>query len=263
MRQKRKNERNTRRWYSPVMLDLARAYAETQRSVADFVRSLPQEQLQQKVPASPDWSVQDVVAHVAGLAGDVAYDRAPPDLDVVRSLTDSAQAELRDAMTKKQVASRRGRSMGEILDEWTEALSDLIPMISGERPFPRAAPFIDAALVTDLATHNQDIRNGVGVPGDRDSEGVSVAFVAYASALGLRVATNGIPALRLRYDGKERKLGDGELGATVTASRYELYRALAGRRSREQILQLEWEGDPDPYVDLIPAYGPRSDSLEE
>ena len=245
------------------MLDLARAYADTQRRVAEFVRSLPEEQLQQKVPASPNWGVQDVVAHVAGLAGDVAYDRAPPELDVVRSLTDSAQAELRDRMTEKQVASRRGHSLDEILDEWTKALADLIPMIRGERPFPRAAPFIDAALVTDLATHNQDIRNGVGVPGDRDSEGVSVAFVGYSAAFGLRVAQNGLPALRLEYDGKERIAGEGEPGATLTADRYELYRALAGRRSRDQIRQLNWDGDPEPYVDLIPAYGPRTDPLEE
>ncbi len=245
------------------MLDLARAYEETQRSVAEFVHGLPAEQLDWKVPASPDWSVQDVVAHVAGLAGDVAYDRAPTELDVVRSLTDSAQAELRDAMTEKQVTSRRGRSLDEILDEWTDALKDLIPMIRGERPFPRAVPFIDAALVTDLATHNQDIRNAVGAPGDRDSEGVSVAFVGYSAAFGLRVAQNGLPALRLRYDGTERIAGQGEPGATLTADRYELYRALAGRRSREQILKLSWEGDPNPYVDLIPAYGPRTDPLEE
>ena len=245
------------------MLDLARAYQDTQRSVAEFVRSLSQEQLQQNVPASPVWSVQDVVAHVAGLAGDVAYDRAPPDLDVVRALTDSAQAELRDSMTEKQVTSRRGRSLDEVLDEWNGALEDLIPMIRGERPFPRSVPFIDAALVTDVATHNQDIRNGVGSPGDRDTEGVSVALVSYVSALGLRLLMSGVPALRLRYDGKERVVGDGEPGATVSADRYELYRALAGRRSRDQILRLDWDGDPEPYVDLMPAYGPRSDPLEE
>ena len=245
------------------MLDLARAYGDTQRNLSRFVRELSEEQRRLKVAASPDWSVQDVVAHVAGLAGDVAYDRAPPDLDVVRSLTDSAQAELRDAMTEKQVASRRGRSLEEILDEWTKALEDLIPMIRGERPFPRSVPFIDAALVSDVATHNQDIRNGVGAPGDRESEGVSVAFVAYAASLGLRLAMNGVPALRLKYDGKERIAGEGEPAATVAADRYELYRALAGRRSRDQILKLDWEGDPKPYVDLIPAYGPRSDSLEE
>ncbi|MDP8956987.1 MAG: hypothetical protein M3N24_08525, partial [Actinomycetota bacterium] len=120
-----------------------------------------------------------------------------------------------------------------------------------------------AALVTDLATHNQDIRNAVGVPGDRDSEGVSVAFVGYAATLGLRVTQNGLPALRLKYDGKERLAGDGDPATTLTADRYELYRALAGRRSRDQILRLHWVGDPKPYVDLIPAYGPRVDPLEE
>lgn len=251
------------RCYSPAMLDLAKAYEETQQSVAGFIRGLSPDQLKHKVPASPAWSVQDVVAHVAGLAGDVAYDRAPTELDVVRALTDSAQAELRDQMTDKQVSSRRGRSVDELLGEWTTALQDLIPMIGGKRPFPRAVPFVDAALVTDLATHNQDVRNALGIPGDRDSQGVSVAFVGYAGALGLRIAMNRLPALRLQYDGKERVVGEGEPAATATADRYELYRALAGRRSRDQILNLNWEGDPEPYVDLIPAYGPRSDPLEE
>ncbi len=202
------------------MLDLGRAYEETQRSVSAFVRGLSEGQLRQEVPASPAWTVQDVIAHVAGLAGDVAHDRTPPELDVVRSLTDSAQAELRDSMTAEQVASRRGRSLDEVLEEWDRALNDLLPMIRGERPFPRPVPFVDAALVTDLATHNQDIRNGVGEPGDRDSEAVSVAFVGYAAAFGLRVSLNKLPALRLKYDDKERLAGDGEPAATVTADRY-------------------------------------------
>jgi hypothetical protein len=181
----------------------------------------------------------------------------------VRALTDSAHADRRDAMTEDQVSSRRGQPLEEILEEWTKAMEDLVPMIRGDTPFPRAVPFVDAALVTDLATHNQDIRNGTGEPGDRDSAGVGVAFVGYSAALGLRLAMNGVPALRLKYDGKERPVGEGEPGAMVTADRYELYRALSGRRSREQILDLKWEGDPEPYVDLIPAYGPRPDSLEE
>ena len=245
------------------MLDLAEAYEETQRSVADFVRGLSDEQLGLRVPASPAWSVQDVVAHVTGVAADVAYGRIPPDLDLVRALTDSTQAGRRDELTENQVASRRGRGLDQVLDEWDQALEEVLPMIRGERPFPRPLPFVDAAVVTDLATHNQDIRNAVGVRGDRDSAGVSIAFVGYAATFGLRIATNGLPAVRLRYDGKERVVGEGEPGATVTADRYELYRALAGRRSRDQILSLQWDGDPVPYVDLIPAYGPRSDSLHE
>ena len=79
----------------------------------------------------------------------------------------------------------------------------------------------------------------------------------------MKLAAAGLPPLRLRYGGKERIIGDGEPAAIVSADRYELVRALSGRRSRDQILAYEWEGDPWPYVDLIPAYGPRTDALVE
>jgi hypothetical protein len=136
-------------------------------------------------------------------------------------------------------------------------------MIRRERPWPRVVPFVDAIVVTDLAVHAQDVRNAVGRPGDRQSPGVSVGLVGYAAALGMRLDAAGLLALRLRYDGKERVAGQGEPGATLTADRYELFRALSGRRSREQILALDWEGDAERYADLLPAYGPREDAVIE
>jgi hypothetical protein len=60
----------------------------------------------------------------------------------------------------------------------------------------------------------------------------------------------------LAYDGKERRLGEGPEGATLTADRHELVRVLAGRRTREQILELAWDGDPAPFVDVLSEYGP-------
>jgi hypothetical protein len=107
------------------------------------------------------------------------------------------------------------------------------------------------------------VRGALGVPGDRDSAGVSVAFVGYATTLGFKLAANGVAALRLRYGDRERLVGDGEPAASLSGDRYELFRALAGRRSRDQILAMGWEGDPAAYVDLIPAYGPRVDALLE
>jgi hypothetical protein len=118
-------------------------------------------------------------------------------------------------------------------------------------------------LVTDVASHAQDVRGALRTPGDRDSLGVSVAFTSYAGGLHLRLAGSGIPALRIAYGAKERVLGDGEPVTTVTAERWELYRAMGGRRSRRQILAYDWKGDPEPYLPLIPAYGERTDDLEE
>jgi hypothetical protein len=38
---------------------------------------------------------------------------------------------------------------------------------------------------------------------------------------------------------------------------------LAGRRSRAQIEALDWTGEPDAYLSLLPAYGERADDLNE
>jgi hypothetical protein len=117
--------------------------------------------------------------------------------------------------------------------------------------------------VTDLAVHAQDVRGALGVPGDRDSAGVSVSLASYAAALGLRLAINGLPPLRIRYGAKERVAGQGDPGATWEGDRFEIVRALSGRRSRDQILAMTWTGDPTPYAPLIPAYGPRTDPIVE
>lgn len=238
------------------MLDLAAAYAETQQALVKLTESLPEKTLATIVPATPEWSVKDVVAHVTGVAADVAGGRIPPELDLVASLSDPKQAARRDELTAQQVASRRDHSIGEIVAEWNACLDDVLAMIRGEKPFPHFVPFADAILVTDLAVHAQDVRNTIGRPGDRDSAGVGIALASYAGALMLRLAQNGLPPLRLRYDGKERSVGEGEPGATLSGDRYEIFRALAARRTVEQVLAMDWEGDPTPYIEVLPAYDP-------
>jgi len=245
------------------MLDLAAAYEETQQHLADLVRDLPGTALAMMVPASPAWSVKDVVAHVTGVAVDAAAGRIPPDVDLVLSLSDPEQAARREVLTAGQVEERRDRGIDEILDEWTSSLDSLLPMIRGEQPFPRPVPFGDAIVLTDLAVHAQDVRGALGRPGDRDSAGVRVALASYAGALALRLAMRGLPPLRLRYAGKERLVGEGEPAATLSGERFQIFRALAGRRSAAQMLAMDWEGDPTPYVELIPAYGPPEAPLVE
>ena len=245
------------------MLDLATTYEETQRTLADLAGSLGDEDLSSSVPGSPEWSVKDVVAHVTGIAVDISKGSIPPELDIVRALSDPEQAAIRDEMTARQVAARRDLSLVDILGEWREAMPALLSMIRGERPFPQPVPFADAVVVTDLGVHTQDVRGALGRPGDRDAAAVGVGLAAYAVALGFKLAAAGLPPLRLRYGDRERVAGEGEPRATVSADRFEIFRALAGRRSRDQILAMEWQGDPEPYLDLIPAYGPRADAVIE
>jgi hypothetical protein len=89
------------------------------------------------------------------------------------------------------------------------------------------------------------------------------SLAGYCFGVDYRLRALGLPALELRYDGKERTLGEGPPAASVTAERWELLRVLAGRRSRDQIAALDWSGDPAPYLPLLPAYGERADALVE
>jgi hypothetical protein len=90
-----------------------------------------------------------------------------------------------------------------------------------------------------------------------------VALAGYCFGVDYRVRALDLPAMTLRYDGKERTLGEGPVAAVVTADRWELLRMLAGRRSRAPIMHLDWTGDPEPYLALVPAYGEREEALIE
>jgi uncharacterized protein (TIGR03083 family) len=154
-------------------------------------------------------------------------------------------------------------SLEEILADWEADVPAMLEALRGQRPFPLPYPGQDYVAVVDLAMHAQDVRNLVGRPGDRDSAGVAVALPTFGFVLGQRITEVGLPALELRYDGKSRVYGEGEPGASITASRYELTRALANRRSTAQIRAYDWTGDPEPYLPIIPAYNARDDDIVE
>ena len=245
-------------------IDRLAAYEETKRSLDAFVRDLDPRDLETTVPACPDWSVKDALAHVVAEAGIAVTGSLPPDLDLVQALRDQEHAAKREAMNAREVAARRERTVEELLAEWDALAEELRPMLRGEKPFPYPFPFVDSIVVMDVALHNQDIRNAVGRPGDRDTDAVRLGMSAYAVGADNKIKLSGLPPLRLRYDGREKVIGgDAEPAATVAADRYELYRALASRRSPDQIRAMDWDGDPEPYLAVIPMYGERDEPLDE
>ncbi|MDP9341548.1 MAG: maleylpyruvate isomerase family mycothiol-dependent enzyme [Actinomycetota bacterium] len=245
------------------MIDLAAAYSETHEHLVEVLRGLPEDMLARTVEATPDWDVRDAIAHVTAEAHIAATGDAQPDLNLLESLRDQEQADRRDAWNAREVQSRRGRPLDAVLEEWAGLAGRLAPMLRGEEPFPYEHPFLGAIVVTDLAMHTQDVRTTVGVPGDRESAGVGVALAAFSYSLDMRLRALGVLGLRVRYGEKVRVLGEEPVGATVTADRFDLVRALAGRRSSAQIRAMQWEGDPEPYVPVIPAYGERDDDIIE
>jgi 2-polyprenyl-6-methoxyphenol hydroxylase-like FAD-dependent oxidoreductase len=73
----------------------------------------------------------------------------------------------------------------------------------------------------------------------------------------------GRPALRLRAGGRDWVEGAGPPAAVLEAAPFELFRALSGRRSAGQVRALAWDGDPEPYLDVLSPYPmPPSPLLE-
>ena len=73
--------------------------------------------------------------------------------------------------------------------------------------------------------------------------------------LAASVATRSMAPLRVRSGNNEWVTGEGEPGATLEAPLFELFRALSGRRSADQIRGYDWSGDREPYIPAF-EYGP-------
>jgi len=152
----------------------------------------------------------------------------------------------------------------EILDEWSEHSGMITAMAKGERPWPDAAPpFSDRIVITDVGAHEQDVYGALGLVQHRESPAVKIGVSSYIGGLDLKLQALQSPAVGFVADDRQWVAGEGAPAATVTASRFELFRALSGRRAPEQVRALQWVGDPEPFVRFFYPYSPRTDALVE
>lgn len=80
---------------------------------------------------------------------------------------------------------------------------------------------------------------------------------------GQRMTAAGLPALRVPPPDAEHVVGQGGVEATVSAERFELFRAQLGRRSLNQLRADRWDGDPEPYLGIFTGLSPRARPLVE
>ena len=217
------------------MAEVADAYAGCRQRIDEVVRSIGDEAAATPVPTCPGWSVKDVVAHVTGVVDDALAGR----LDGVAT----------DPWTAAQVEARRERSVSEILDEWNEkapAFEQLLDVIGDPG---RQAVF-------DTVTHEHDIRTAAGVGGGRESDALAIAldfagrhFVTAAKEAGVDVAVRS-------SDGQT--FGDADnASAVLSGTPFELVRTLSGRRSLDQVRQMDWTGDVERALGCF-TWGPFS-----
>jgi uncharacterized protein (TIGR03083 family) len=218
-----------------VPADLPALYRDSQERLAALVRDLSADQLAAPVPACPAWSVQDVVAHLVGVADDL--------------VTGNLQGAMTEGWTAAQVERGRGASVPELLDRWDQ----LVPTVAEQLSVRRSGP-----VVIDVAAHEQDVRGAVDLPGARDNPTIRALTRGLLRALEVPV-----PLLVRTEDGDVRVGPDGDDPVVLTTTRFEAFRWRLGRRSRAQLAAMAWSGDPTPYLDHLSVFGPaRTDVIE-
>jgi uncharacterized protein (TIGR03083 family) len=240
---------------------LGAAYDETRTRIAGLVGELDDEKASLPVPACPEWSVHDVVAHLTGNCADIIKGN----LDGVAS----------DEWTAAQVEARKERSLAEILAEWDEVGPQIAAMLDD---FPGR---YGNQTVGDVTVHEHDLRGALEQPGARDSAAIDIGLdflVGFMLRTG--ATSHGLGPLEVRADDQSWIVGTGEpatgeqdswvvaVGAeeespasegapvgTVSAPPFELFRAATGRRSADQIRSFDWSVDPEAFLPMF-GFGP-------
>lgn len=200
----------------------------TAERVAQLAESVTPAQAQRTVPATPEWSVHDLLAHLTGVTRDFA--------------TGQTQDAPSRSWTNRHVHDRRRATTAEIAAE----LREFAPQLTAEElDKPASAPLWDAIV------HEQDLREALALERAPEETWRSilpnlVAKLGHLPALnGFEVTTIentwrvGIPTTRIDFDGED----------------YELLRVLFSRRTTVQISTRTLGVE---VLEAASIFGPRS-----
>lgn len=235
----------------------AAAYEDGLRRLVALVEGLSDADLRTQVPACPLWSVQDLVAHLGGVAEDSVrgafFDGA------MLAWADPDLAVQREAWTAAQVEARRGLDRHQLLAELERHGQALVRALRRGEPATVDVPgWMLSAPAADLAAHLGDLEEALGRPPSPQSPVMRYGFASYRAWLGERVVARGLAPLRLAdpTDATAEWVVGGRArpGASVEADAYELFRAISGRRRPDDVARWSWSGEPAAYLPLLSPY---------
>jgi uncharacterized protein (TIGR03083 family) len=216
------------------------AYKALRIRMCEVVTAAEPASLQRFAPATPEWRVHDVIAHMVGVTDDIVNGR----MDGIAT----------DAWTAAQVEPRRNAPLDEMLEEWeahSPTFEEMLAAVPAE---------IAGQALFDASTHEHDVRHALASPGARDSDAIALGWEWICDAR----TRGGGPSMRFVTENGEIVAGAGDDPPTVTASRFELVRATSGRRSASEIASYTWDRDPMPERLLAaPIFTLRAEPLGE
>lgn len=216
------------------------------------------------VAACPGWTVSDIARHLTGVAADV--------------IGGNADGFGQREWTAHQVTSRADQPVLSVLEEWTAVTPRLVAMIddvdgtdvpetvttnTGVAPWATVV----AAILGDALHHEHDIRAAVRIPAGREDPMVARAGIGQIKMLRRSFRAKDLPTLRVEITdvGEFVDIGREEPVARVGMSAFEAFRVTGGRRTRAEMLALEWSGDASLFVDhlVIPVMEMATTSIGE
>jgi uncharacterized protein (TIGR03083 family) len=214
-------------------MDTAEAYRTVRARLIELAAQLTDEQAAAAVPALPAWTVKDTLAHLTGVCAEVA--------------SGALRRRATDEDTARQVSERKDRTLAELTAEWAGLAPDIDALMSG----PDGIRY--GLMAADVWSHEQDIHGALGLPVTRQEAACSGVTAFVAGLLDYYWRKDSLsPAVHFSTaEGGEWQVGAGEPAVSLRSTDFELNRLLTGRRSRAQILALDWSGDVEPLIDRL------------
>lgn len=177
------------------------------------------------VPATPEWTVHDVIAHLSGIAED--------------AVSGNMAGAPGDAWTAAQVVRGKDRSLQELLDQWVT----LGPLLDAVFSSPEGAPRLNG--VFDVHTHEADLRSALGLTAEVPADFLEWVGGLFRNSFATAVSHASLPPVSL------------------SISDFEWFRGRLGRRTEAEVRAYPWPADPTPYLDLFFVFGRAESSLGE
>ncbi|MBB3606200.1 uncharacterized protein (TIGR03083 family) [Mycolicibacterium sp. BK556] len=209
---------------------LETTYRAARGRVCELVVTLNEEQLRSHVPATPRWTVHELLAHLVGVAADAVSGR----LDGVTT----------DQWTARHVRERRCKSVGELLAEWDRIAADADASLTDDQLY-------GPNLAIDTICHESDMHEALGLPRvEREHWQPFLDVTMLYLGRQLRGSTT---LLIVDDEDHQWSCGSGEPMTLLRADGYELLRANLSRRSLQQIAAWDWA--PAPTEEMIHGFG--------
>jgi uncharacterized protein (TIGR03083 family) len=215
-------------------MDVAEHYRGQREELSALVLGLDAGQVDTAVPGCPLWDVRQTLSHLVGVTADVCSG----------TMADAGQP----VWTQAQVDARSDKSVQELVEEWTKR------SVGFEEALPSMG-FTGWVFTYDVTMHGDDIREALGLPlGSSETHRVVLDGIIDRA----RSRAEGIGTLTLSSGDETWTLGEGQPSASLrVGSIGELARVIGARRDDVTVRALDWTGDPEPWIPVLPLFRDR------